>query len=287
MPPRPIVSIVIVNYNSGQYLHTCIESIARSLTAPYEIVIVDNRSDDGSLDFLSSLDASVPIRLLRPGANLGFGAGCNLGALRARGEWLHFLNPDTTVTRDLDGEYGRLAAAAVEDVIFVTRLTDMSGNVVKSGFVLPTLKYYWWAVFSKKRSGYWYRGASVIMSQLTFRSLGGWATYTLAYAEDIDLFLRARRAGIRVVELAAPVAHAGEGCTQQFWDTMERRVRVERATREFYSRNGMLWQYYLVSALQISRKLILLRSDSLLQGKAVLGAWRLPPQNSEAERPAR
>jgi GT2 family glycosyltransferase len=268
------MSIVIVNYNSGPYLRECIESINRSLTIGYEVVIVDNRSDDGSLNFISSLPASCPVRVVNPGANVGFGAGCNLGADMSQGDWLHFLNPDTVVDDALDREYQGLTQAEDNRSIYVTQLADAEGKVVKSGFVLPTLANYFLALVGNRRVGRWYRGASVIMSRGTYKLLGGWSTYTLAYAEDVDLFFKAQRLGIKVEEWGVPVTHFGEGCTQNFWNAIERRIRVERATRAFYRQNGIFWQYYPIALLQVIRNLLLLRSDAILQGRAIIGAWR-------------
>lgn len=272
----PRISIVIVNYNSGTYLRDCIDSIIHSIRVPYEIVVVDNRSDDGSMSFFAEVGRDLPIRLIKPERNLGFGAGCNLGAEMSSGDWLHFLNPDTVVDDALNYEYRRITSGKDNRSIFVTQLADSTGMVVKSGFVLPTLGNYLLALVGNRRSRRWFRGASVIMSRETYRQLGGWSTYTLAYAEDIDLFFKAQRLGIRTVQRAVTVIHFGEGCTRQFWNPVARRIRVEQATRAFYLQNGIAWQYYPMTLISLLRNLLLLRSDALVQGKAFIAAWRRP-----------
>lgn len=276
MKPEICFSIVIVNYNAGPYLEKCVQSVIASITIPVEIIIVDNRSDDGSLDFLAKLRSKIRIRLISPAKNVGFGAGCNLGAQHALGRWLHFLNPDTVVDSALARTYELLGERSPAQSIIVTELTDPNGVVVKSDFLLPTLGNYFLAMFDRRRCGRWYRGASVILSRETFQLLGGWSTYTLAYAEDIDLFLRAWRAAIPVERLNVAIMHAGEGCTGKLWDAIQRRVRIEHATREFYRQNGMHWQYYCVSIIQIVRNLVLLRKEGVLQCRALLATCLRP-----------
>ena len=74
--------VVIVNYNGGDYLVRAVAALARQSMADFEAVIVDNASSDGSADTLILPDWRF--RLVRAGGNLGFAAGCNLGARGAR-----------------------------------------------------------------------------------------------------------------------------------------------------------------------------------------------------------
>jgi len=87
-----MTSIVIVNWNSGPYLERCVRSLQENAPG-YEIVIVDNSSEDTSLEFLPGADP--PPTLLRNGRNVGFAAACNQGWRASRGEKVLFLNPDT------------------------------------------------------------------------------------------------------------------------------------------------------------------------------------------------
>ena len=98
------VSSIIVNYNAGLLLRRCVDSL---LACPleHEIIVVDNSSNDGSLDGLSDLPH---VRIIRNSANVGFAAACNIGLQASSAKFLLFLNPDSfvqpsTVTRLLDG----------------------------------------------------------------------------------------------------------------------------------------------------------------------------------------
>jgi GT2 family glycosyltransferase len=93
---RPVsVSVVVVNYNGGQAVLDCLQSVQERAEREVEVIVVDNASDDGSPD---AIKARFPwVQLIQAGANLGFGAGNNLGVRRARGDYVVFLNPDTLV----------------------------------------------------------------------------------------------------------------------------------------------------------------------------------------------
>ena len=89
-------SIVIVNWNSGNQLKGCIDSIhhARKTTCALDkVIIVDNASSDNSLDDIKL--ANLPVEVIRNTKNLGFGKACNIGAEMVTSDFILFLNPDT------------------------------------------------------------------------------------------------------------------------------------------------------------------------------------------------
>lgn len=94
------VSIIIVNYNSGNLIIDCVNSIyEKTKETSFEIIIVDNYSKDDSVRKLNdSLGKKVSIILSNE--NLGFGKANNLGAKHAKGEYLFLLNPDTVLIND-------------------------------------------------------------------------------------------------------------------------------------------------------------------------------------------
>jgi len=93
----PVVSIVIVNWNTRALLGSCLASIdALPATLARETIVVDNASNDGSADMVKS---DYPwVALVEPGRNLGYAAGNNAGFAVARGEFILALNPDTEFT---------------------------------------------------------------------------------------------------------------------------------------------------------------------------------------------
>lgn len=87
-----VISIIIVNWNSGRWLESCVGSLLK-YAAGYEIVVVDNGSTDSSMDFVEGIQANLTI--LRNEENVGFAAGSNQGWHASKGDPLLFLNPDT------------------------------------------------------------------------------------------------------------------------------------------------------------------------------------------------
>ena len=90
------LSIIIVNWNSKDYVRNCIASIrAHTSSIEYEIIVVDSGSFDGCGRMLQSIYPEV--HFVQSNLNVGFARANNLGAESARGRVLLFLNPDTEV----------------------------------------------------------------------------------------------------------------------------------------------------------------------------------------------
>lgn len=91
MTPR--VSIVIVNYNGRHLLEPCLTSTMEQARAyGADVVLVDNASTDGSVEYAQS--AFPDVAIVRNARNAGFAAGCNTGVRAARGDWIVLLNND-------------------------------------------------------------------------------------------------------------------------------------------------------------------------------------------------
>lgn len=90
------LSIIIVNYNTADFVLHCIASIHSTVPADvhYEVIVVDNGSSDGSLELLVGCPS---VRLIAAPRNLGFSTANNLGVANMRSRYVLFLNPDTVV----------------------------------------------------------------------------------------------------------------------------------------------------------------------------------------------
>jgi len=98
---RPLVSIIILNYNGLPYVQACLASVLRSDHASFEVVFIDNNSTDGSLEYVSkSFGNESRLKIVRNYMNYGYAKGNNLGVRYADGEYLVFLNVDTAVEYD-------------------------------------------------------------------------------------------------------------------------------------------------------------------------------------------
>lgn len=120
----PLVSVIIVTYNSRAWLDECLASLSRQTYAPMEIIVVDNASEDGSAEWLA--ENHPGIRLVQLASAEPLARAENLGIQAASGEYFFILNPDVRVDN-----------AALAHLVAVAR--DDSTCAV----VAPKLKYLW------------------------------------------------------------------------------------------------------------------------------------------------
>ncbi|MBD3360449.1 glycosyltransferase [Candidatus Peregrinibacteria bacterium] len=95
------LTITIVNYNQKYFPRLCVEALKKSKTDfEFEVIVCDNNSSDESLDYLEKAAEKSDIILVEPGKNLGYGAGHNYAARKAKGKYILILNTDITVEPD-------------------------------------------------------------------------------------------------------------------------------------------------------------------------------------------
>jgi GT2 family glycosyltransferase len=92
-----MISVVILSHNKIEYTRICIESLLESDCNDWELIVVDNGSQDGTVEYLKQLQKKsrdVPIYLVLNDSNIGCSTARNLGAKKAKGEWLVFCDND-------------------------------------------------------------------------------------------------------------------------------------------------------------------------------------------------
>jgi len=213
----PEFTVIVVAYNPGPDLATCLDALGRQDFRDFEILVVDNGSEDGSVDALS-IDHSR-CRLIRAGANLGFAAGNNLAAREARGGWLVLLNPDATPDptwlSEIHAATQRYPGAAM---FGSTQLkADDPDRFDGAGDHLHPLGFAWRGgagdpaeIVDEDAEVFGPCGAAAVYRRDAFETAGGFAESFFCYYEDVDLAARLRLAGEICVQLAgARVRHAG------------------------------------------------------------------------------
>lgn len=142
---RPLVSVVIVNYNVKDFLLQCLRSLQQSsIAAEMEIIVVDNDSSDGSLQFLKPLFPDI--HFIASKENLGFGRANNLGINIAKGEFILLLNPDTIVSENTLEKMTEYLRAHPETGMCGCKVLNPDGTfqlACRRGFPTP------WASFCK------------------------------------------------------------------------------------------------------------------------------------------
>lgn len=249
------IDIVIVNWNSGNQLKKCLSSIDRlNPQVPLKVIVVDNASDDGSANDLDRYH--FPLQVICNHENFGFARACNQGANESDAPYLLFLNPDTELfTNSLIGPLTCMEDRPNSDIgVCGIQLIDENGKVAKTCARFPSLwRFIVDAVGLNKFPGLrsagirmddWdhltnkpvnhVMGAFFFMRRKLYKALNGFDERFFVYLEDVDLSLRAKKAGWRSDYLADSKAfHKGGGTSRQ--------VKAERL---FYSLRSRL-QYGL------------------------------------------
>lgn len=229
----PAVSFIIVNYRTPELVLQCIRSIRQfCLAVPYEVIVVDNHSQDQSVTQLSQCS---DIRLLENEVNAGFAGANNRGAAVARGKYLYLLNSDTYLIHDaVSVLFGYMESEMHADVaICGTDLIDPGGRKQASYGNFPTLaellfqfgldrfyRHYYTerlsqgvpCFFDTPRTVDFVSGASMFIRTEVYHRLNGMDENYFLYFEETDFALRAQRLGWKTVLLpTARVVHLEGG----------------------------------------------------------------------------
>jgi N-acetylglucosaminyl-diphospho-decaprenol L-rhamnosyltransferase len=202
-------AVVTVIHDSAPDLERLLDSIERELDPAPAVVVVDSGSSDGGAELARSRGAIVTSL----GGNRGFGAGCNAGLELVEAPVTALVNPDVEL---LDDGLSRLAAeAAQRDALLAPRLLNSDGSVQDSAHpppgrlegLVPALlprpllpgplrrRYEPWRS-DRPRSVGWAVAACLVARTDLLRRLGPFDPGAFLFYEDMELCLRARRAGV-------------------------------------------------------------------------------------------
>ncbi|MFH1149453.1 MAG: glycosyltransferase family 2 protein [Actinomycetota bacterium] len=226
---EPLVSVIIVLYNSGEFIEPCLNALAASRYREFEVIMVDNGSTDGSARTarLAAEEAGIErVLVSRLARNAGFAAANNRGAGLADGEILLLLNPDTEVYEDTIGEF--VEACRPSDVGVVgCKVYYPDGRTIQhaGGYIRDNGLTMHYGV-DEEDTGQYDRPAEVayvtgaafaVRRDVFFRAGGLDEGYFPAYFEETDLCLKVRRMGFRVLYHPRPrVMHHESVTTGKF-----------------------------------------------------------------------
>lgn len=263
---NPSISIIIVNYNSKGLLLNCLYSIKKNIHINYEVIVIDNNSTDCSLKDAQDFICDSKFKFIKSDINLGFAKANNVAFTYATAPILHFLNPDTIVGEEINLDY--LHIVANSEYIYVTPLINKDGSIENSKNCMPTIKNNLYRFLCPSKVEYWYIGASVIISRINFTKIGRWSEDYFMYSEDIDLFYKINKVGLRIVELKHPILHIGGGCSKNVWKSIEKELIGEKSYYLFFKKNRTIIEYYFIKMLTIFYLLFKHPSVAILKMKA-------------------
>lgn len=238
------LSVIIVNYNVKYYLDQCIRSVLRAfeeMNTPAEIIVVDNHSADGSVDYLEQRypQKLFPmVRFVRSAHNLGFARANNIAIRQSRGEYVLLLNPDTIVGEDaLKASVDFMDAHEDAGAVGVRMLGAQGRRAMESRRGLPTPMVSFFKMlgfcnrwphhrlFGKYYMGYlpWdepsqievVSGAYCMLRRKALDEVGLLDEDFFMYGEDIDLSYRVLKGGYHNYYLPVDILHYKGESTQK------------------------------------------------------------------------
>lgn len=253
----PDVSVVVISYNTRDLTLDCLRSVyAETQGHPFELIVVDNASTDGSAEAIAGEFPQA--RLIASDTNHGFARANNLAAANARGQWILLLNPDTVVLNGAIDTLLDFARTNDQASIFGGRTLFADGSLnPTSCWARPTL----WSsfacavgltamfrgsrMFDPEAMGNWRRdtvrevdivtGCFFLLRKRDWDDLGGFDPRFHMYGEETDLCLRAARRGMACMVCPdAEIVHYGGASEKARSGKM---IRLFRAKSQLYAKH--------------------------------------------------
>lgn len=204
---KPLVSLVLVTYNSTAYIRACLTALKKVTYRPLELVVVDNRSQDQTVSLVKKTLTRWPYqtRIVTNHQNFGYAKANNIGVDQAKGKYVFILNPDVVVKPDLlqplvDKAESNAQIMACQPTVYLlqdqTKL-NLTGKITHFlGF--DWIKDYLSSDRPNDQELSSFSGSGVLLRRDLFRQLGGFDEQYFMYYEDSDLSWRARLAGYHI-----------------------------------------------------------------------------------------
>ena len=204
---NPKVSIIIPVYNQIHYTYACLVSLLENTQGyDYEIIIADDVSTDATKEIDNFVSGLV---IARNATNQGFLKNCNNAAKKARGEYIFFLNNDTTVEKDWLSPLIKLLESDKGIGMVGSKLIYPDGRLQEAGGIIWSDGSGWnygrcddpnKPEYNYVRDVDYISGAAIMLSRKLWEDIGGFdERYAPAYCEDSDLAFEVRKRGLRVV----------------------------------------------------------------------------------------
>ena len=204
------LSVIIVSYDSRFFLELCLRSLKASLiNIKSEIIVVDNNSNDDTIDMIES--SFFEVILIRNKFNVGFSSANNLAAKKAKGKNICFLNPDTVVPEDFFRKIIDFKKSTNNVGIVACKMIDGQGIFLpESKRNLPNTSMVIKKFFGLKNNYYSNKqsedaigqvdvlcGAIMFMERKVFEETGGFDEKYFMFGEDIDLSYKILKKGLK------------------------------------------------------------------------------------------
>lgn len=219
-----LMSVIIVNYNSGDCLGQCLHALSQQSYSDFEVILVDNASSDDSLKAAYTA-YDYPVQIIKNTTNKGFAAANNQAAMQATGKWLVFLNPDAFASPDWLHQLYQATHHYPDFTLFGSTQINADDPSYLDGcgdiyhiLGIPSRGLYGHSVTNIPSTGEVFApcAAASMIRRDRFQSVGGFDECFFCYCEDIDLAFRLRLLGDRCLQLKeAVIYHKSSYSTNQ------------------------------------------------------------------------
>ena len=214
---NPLVSIIILNYNAGDLLLNCVDSVFKSTYPNFEVIIVDNLSTDNS--HIRCKEKFKKIQLIENEKNLGYCEGNNVGIKSAKGEFILILNPDTIVDPDWLNELFRAYHKHGEALYQPKHLSLKEKSAIMSTGNMMNVFGFGYAREKGQKDvnqhntieqiGY-ASGTCLFIPSSIFKNVGLLDPFIFLYHDDLDFGWRAAQLGIKSYYVPSSVIYHAE-----------------------------------------------------------------------------
>lgn len=233
------VDIIIVNYNSLNYLEKCLQSIQEHTAYPYNIIIIDNNSTDNSQKYLVTLNNIIVIYNQK---NKGCAAAWNQGIKAGGNRYILLLNPDTEVTPDWLYPLVKTSSANDDIAIIGTKHVNEKEEVIHAGVIRKNANKIIRRAYhdnpktyAKPQDVIRIHGACFMIKRDLIPQLGYFDERYFLYSEETDYCLNAREKGYRVYYYPVKIYHYEKGA--RIDDKKRQEIRLE-SIRKFEEKWG-------------------------------------------------
>jgi len=210
----PKATVIIVNTNELHHLEKCLPTVVNQRYGEYEVVVVDNGSTDGSVEYI---EAEFPqVRVIRNSTNLGYAGANNVGFQHSSGEYLVVLNPDTKVEAGwlqelvLALENDPSAGLATSKILLMddSQHINTCGNQISlTGITVCRGLGQSADMYDQPEVVPAVSGAAFAIKRAVLEHIGGFDELYFMTYEDTDLSLRAALAGYKCIYVPTSVAY--------------------------------------------------------------------------------
>jgi GT2 family glycosyltransferase len=277
------IAVIVVNFNGGELLMRCLESIRSQSLTPWRVIVVDNASGDGSAD--AAAEKFPEFTITRLTNNTGFAAANNLAIKAATDcEWIALLNPDAYAAPDWLRNMCRAIQRNPDFAFFGSRMLidDNPEKLDGTGDVYHISGLVWRSGHGANAASQYLRSieifspcaAAALYQRKDLLAVGGFDEEYFCYVEDVDLGFRLRSKGLRCLYVPdAVVRHTGSALTGRRSDFSI--YHGHRNLEWTYIKNMPAALFWLMMPLHVVMNLITIVSLSLLgKGGVILRAKR-------------